>query len=146
MLARALRLLASRARWGALRRLELTVGRREFIGLLGERGGGKGGGEGYDRLLGVLRGGWVGEGGGLAGEVGKGIGAGVGGGGEGKEGGKGFERVMSVRTLLREWRVGGGHDHETVRELHFAWGGRMVVNGEVEWVGFEHVGRCAGVV
>jgi len=56
-----------------------------------------------------------------------------------------FEREMKVETLLKEWRVGGGLDHETVRELHLAWGGKMVVNEEVEWIDFVHVGRCAGI-
>lgn len=56
-----------------------------------------------------------------------------------------FEKDMKIETLLREWRVGGGLDHDTARELHLAWGGRMIVNDELEWVDFVHVGRCAGI-
>ena len=58
--------------------------------------------------------------------------------------GKGFQKCMEVESLLQNWRIGGGLDHSTVRELHLAWGGRMCVNGELEWKDYIHVGRCAG--
>jgi hypothetical protein len=114
-LPRTLRTLASRARCGAFALLTLTVERGEMIRIARCRSREA---PVYERLLEVLR---------VGGADAR------------------FERRMEVRTMLREWRVGGGLDHEAVRELHFAWGGRMVVNGEVEWVDFGHVGRCVGV-
>ena len=117
-LPRALRLLASRARLGSFRHLTLTISRKELIAIEGcKMSADPKRTAQYDGLLEMLRDG-------------------------GME--KGFEKVMRVETLLREWRVGGGLDHDTARELHLAWGGRMVVNGEVEWVDFVHVGRFAG--
>jgi len=60
----------------------------------------------------------------------------------GKE--KAFRKRMEVESLLRNWKVGGGLDHSTVRELHLAWGGEMYVNGELEWRDYVHFGKCAG--
>jgi hypothetical protein len=56
-----------------------------------------------------------------------------------------FQRTMKVESLMRAWRVKGGLDHDTVRDLHMAWGGRMEVNGELEWLDYAHVGNCAGI-
>ena len=63
-----------------------------------------------------------------------------------REGGKekAFKKSMGVESLLRNWRIGGGVDHSTVRELHLAWGGEMRVNGDLEWKDYVHVGTCAG--
>lgn len=57
-----------------------------------------------------------------------------------------FGKEMRIHTLLREWKVGGGVDHDTARDLHLAWGGKMIVNGDLEWFDYVHVGKCAGVL
>jgi len=58
---------------------------------------------------------------------------------------EGWRREVRLGTLMREWRVKGGLDHETVREVHEVTGGSMWVNGEKEWIDYVHVGNCAGV-
>lgn len=83
----------------------------------------------YDGMLGVLR-----EGGG-------------GGKGDfGKEMWVWREEPPAVRctaSALR-FRDGAVQECESVRDLGMAWGGRMVVNGMVEWVDGVYVGNCAG--
>jgi len=96
----------------------LEIGRREFIAIENCRVSGEAEKlRAYDEWLGVLR--------------------------EGMQ--EGWRREVRLGTLMKEWRVKGGLDHETVREVHEVTGGRMWVNGELEWVDYAHVGNCAGV-
>lgn len=119
LLPKALRLLASRTRHGAFRRLSLDIARSDLIGIARcKTSGDEKRIDDYDELLGMLR--------------------------EGSAGCK-FERRMQVETMLRNWRVQKCLDHDTIRELHLAWGGRTFCNGELEWDNYEHVGNCAGM-
>lgn len=115
---KVLRLLASRSRHGSFRRLKIEVSRGQLIHMSSCRKSSdeRRVGE-YDAFLSMLR----------------------------KGAGCGFEKVMAVQTMLLNWRIWGGMEHDTIRELHLAWGGTAICNGELEWVDFVHVGKCAGV-
>ncbi|KAH8601659.1 hypothetical protein B0O99DRAFT_588847 [Bisporella sp. PMI_857] len=119
-LAKAFRLLASRSRYGAFQTLELNIARKEFIAIQACRMSSQTEKVGlYDELLEALR--------------------------EGGREGR-FKKELKVEPLLKEWRAGGTSslDWGTARELHCAWGGRMFVGGELEWVDYMHCGRSYG--
>jgi hypothetical protein len=115
-LPKVLRLLASRARRGAFRRLRFHLAAQEFR-RLARRGTSARPADvdAYDAFLGVLR--------------------------AGAE--CGFEKVVAVRMGPGAWRVWGCKEHDTLRDLHLAWGGMVTCNDEAEWVDFVHVGNCA---
>lgn len=56
-----------------------------------------------------------------------------------------FEREMKVTAIVyrrSDCRPPRTHPEEDmVRELHLAWGGRMIVNGRLEWLDFVRVRR-----
>lgn len=115
-LPKVLRLLASRARRGAFRLLRFHLAAHDFR-RLARRGTSAltADVDAYDAFLGVLR--------------------------AGAE--CGFEKVVAVRMGRGSWRVWGCEEHDTLRDLHLAWGGMVTCNDEVEWVDFVHVGNCA---
>jgi hypothetical protein len=118
-LPKALRLLASRARHGAFRRLSLDIGRVDLMRIARCKTSAEAKRiADYDALLGILRNGSA---------------------------GCRFERHIQVETMLRNWRVEKCLDHATIMELHLAWGGRTFCNGELEWDEYVHVGTCAGM-
>jgi hypothetical protein len=117
-LPRALRILVSRARHGAFRRLSLEIGRMDLIRIASFKTSVE---EkrivAYDNLLAKLRDGGAGS---------------------------NFDRCVNVETMLRNWRIQGSLDHDTIREVHLAWGGKMYCNGELEWENYVHIGNCVG--
>lgn len=53
---------------------------------------------------------------------------------------KGLERYFTIDSR-RQW---GMSERELVRDLHEAWGGRMIVNGMLEWDEGRHIGLFSG--
>ncbi|CAG8972094.1 hypothetical protein HYALB_00011226 [Hymenoscyphus albidus] len=115
-LPRVLQVLRSRARHGALRKLEMCWGSGAFRALVESVEGVEMGRGGFDVLLEALRRG---------------------------SGDCGYERVVRIEGLRELEGLGEMSESvwTTVRELHFACGGRLYWDDVLLWENYEKVGR-----
>ncbi|CAG8951761.1 hypothetical protein HYFRA_00005563 [Hymenoscyphus fraxineus] len=115
-LPRVLQVLRSRARHGALRKLELCWGSGAFRALVESVEGMELGRGGFDILLEALRRG---------------------------SGDCGYERVVRIEGVRELEGLGEMSESvwTTVRELHFACGGKLYWDGVLLWENYEKVGR-----